>query len=33
MCGLSVIIYLVMEGLTDVINASSNKGLFSWHMV
>jgi len=28
-----MIIYLVMERLTDVIiDASSNKGLFSWHM-
>lgn len=33
MRGLAMIICLVLEGLTDVIiDASSNKGLFSWHM-
>lgn len=33
MCGLSMIVYMIVEGLTDVIiDASSNKGFFSWHM-
>lgn len=32
MCGLSMIIYLVMEGLRDVIDASSDKELVSQHV-